>query len=169
MRLPRGASRSRESEFAAWAGDGQHRLYRQAYLLTGEAESARDLVQATLLKVFIAWRRVDNPPAYAYRTLVNLFLRDRRQQERERRAHLLEDTPAAEPDPGLALTLLEALDELTPRMRSVVVLRYWEDLSVDDTARALGCSAGTVKSTSARALAHLRARLGPTFLATADH
>ena len=75
----------------------------------------------------------------------------------------LDPNPVASPAPEQALTVLAALAELPPRMRSVVVLRYWEDLSVEDTAAALGCSTGTVKSSSSRGLAQLRLLLGDAF------
>ena len=156
--------RGRESGFTEFAAEAQQRLYRRAYLLVGEREAALDLVQSTLTALYVAWPRVIDPPAYAHRTLVRSFLATRRRglKERER----LERLPAR-PDPPLApeqtLTVLAALAQLPPRMRSVVVLRYWEDLSVEDTAAALGCSTGTVKSSSSRGLAQLRDLLGEAF------
>jgi RNA polymerase sigma-70 factor (sigma-E family) len=156
--------RRRDAAFTEFAAAAQQRLFRQAYLLAGDREAALDLVQTTLTALYVAWPRVTNPPAYAHRTLVRAFLATRRRavQERERLERLPE-RPAADPDPEGAMTVLAALGRLPDRMRSVVVLRYWEDLSVEDTAAALGCSTGTVKSSSSRGLAHLRELLGEAF------
>lgn len=158
------ADRGRETAFTEFAAAAQQRLYRQAYLLVGEREAALDLVQSTLTALYVAWPRVIDPPAYAHRTLVRSFLGTRRRGIKEReRLERLDPQPVVAPAPEHALTVLAALAELPPRMRSVVVLRYWEDLSVEDTATALGCSTGTVKSSSSRGLAQLRLLLGDAF------
>ena len=120
-------------------------------------------MQATLTKLYVAWPRIDNPGAYAYRTMVRGFLETRRRSDRERKLHDLPDGSRPASDPAQVLTVRAALAELPPRMRAVVVLRYWEDLSVEQTATALGCSTGTVKSTASRGLAHLRGLLGEAF------
>ena len=153
----------RQTEFTAYAASAQQRLFRQGYLLTGSREAAQDLVQTTLTKMYVAWPRIDNPPAYAYRTMMRGFLEVRRRSERERQLHDLPDGAPALSDPAQVLTVRAALAELPPRMRAVLVLRYWEDLSVEQAAAALGCSPGTVKSTSSRGLAHLRQLLGEAF------
>ena len=70
------------------------------------------------------------------------------------------DRAAELPDPALRLTLTDALAALSPKSRAVVVMRYWEDLSVEQVADVLGCSPGNVKSQAARALSRLRAHLG---------
>lgn len=156
-------------EFEEFVAAAQQRLYRQAYLLTGESQAAQDLVQSTLVGLFLAWRRVDNPHGYARRTLVHEFLGQVRRADRGRRLAALAPwaTTDATSHPTDAVTdrvaLMDALATLTPRMRTVVVLRYWEDLSVEQTAALLGCSEGTVKSTSSKALAHLRAHLGDAY------
>ncbi|WP_245993830.1 SigE family RNA polymerase sigma factor [Nocardioides immobilis] len=155
--------RARADEFTAYAGQAQQRLFRQAVLLTGEAESARDLVQATLVKLYVAWPRIDTPGAYAQRTMVRTFLDGRRKERREAELHRPIDPGRAEPDPAQALTVRQAIAALPPRMRAVVVLRYWEDLTVDQTAAALGCSSGNVKSTASRGLDRLRDLLGDAF------
>ena len=153
-----------DAAFAAFVTEAQQRLYRQAYLLSGEQQAAQDLVQSTLVKLFLGWRRVESPYAYAQRTMVRTFLDDRRRLRRQHDLHRLVDGVASyEPDPGTRLTVLGALATLPPRMRAVVVLRYWEDLSVEQAAAALGCSAGTVKSSSSKALNRLRELLGETF------
>lgn len=153
----------REAEFTDFVASGQRRLYRQALLLTGEPARAQDLVQVTLEKVFVAWPRVEDPAAYAHRTLLHSFIHDRRRARRERELLALPDGARDERRPDHALTVIEAMRHLPPRMRAVVVLRYWEGESVATAASILGISEGTVKSTSARALAQLRELLGETF------
>jgi RNA polymerase sigma-70 factor (sigma-E family) len=158
------ADRGRDAAFTEFAAGAQQQLFRRAYLLAGDRDSALDLVQNTLTAMYVAWPRIIDPPAYAHRTLVRSFLSTKRRKVRERER--LEQLPVptdAMPAPEHALTVLAALGQLPPRMRSVVVLRYWEDLSVEDTAAALGCSTGTVKSTSSRGLAQLRVLLGEAF------
>jgi len=122
--------------------------------------TAEDLTQTTLAKVFTAWRRIrhrDAVNAYAMRTLLNTYLAESR---RKRPAELLTgeppERPVETPGPELRLAILGALATLPPKARAVVVLRYWADLSVDQVAGLLGCSAGHVKSQSARALDKLR-------------
>ncbi len=150
----------RDAAFSAWAGDTQQHLYRRAYLLTGERESARDLVQQVLLSTYLAWPRVDHPTAYATTSLLRAFLRAAERGRREVPSETFEDLLAPQQTPDDSLTLLDALRELPPRMRATVMLRFWDDLSVRETAGLLGCTEGTVKSTTSKALAHLRTRLG---------
>lgn len=157
------ADRRRDQEFTEFARAVQHQMYRRAYLLAGDRETALDLVQTTLVKLYVAWSRVDQPAAYAQRVLVRTFLADRRRSRRERDLHTPVDPGRAPEDPARALTVLAALAQLPPRTRAVVVLRYWEDLSVEHTAAALGCSTGNVKSLSSRGLALLHDLLGETF------
>jgi RNA polymerase sigma-70 factor (sigma-E family) len=152
--------RGREDEFSAWAGAAQHQLYRKAYLLTGERESARDLVQQVLLSTYLAWQRVDHPTAFATTSLVRAFFKLAERRRREIPSESVADQVAPLAAPDDTMTLLAAIGELSPRMRAAVLLRFWDDLSVRDTAALLGCSEGTVKSTTSKALARLRARLG---------
>ncbi|GAB2557863.1 SigE family RNA polymerase sigma factor [Kribbella endophytica] len=156
----------RDQGFAEYAATHQQRMYRQAYLLTGDLHQAEDLVQTTLLKLYRAWPRASQAEylkAYSSKTLVRTFLDGRRKWRRERELNSLPD-PARVADPtDLRLTLLAALDGLPRRARAVVVLRFWDDLSVEETAEALDCSQGTVKSQSNRALRLLRERLGGDF------
>ncbi len=153
----------RDAEFGEFAQGAQQRLFRQGYLLTGSREASQDLVQATLTAMYVAWPRVDNPPAYAHRTLLRAFLDSRRRSDRERELHALSEAAPGHRDPAQAMTVLAALARLPERMRAVVVLRYWEDLSVEETALALGTSTGTVKSASSRGLDRLRELLGEAF------
>ncbi|AGL19279.1 RNA polymerase sigma-E factor [Actinoplanes sp. N902-109] len=141
-------------------------LVRTATLLTaGDAHLAEDLVQATLTKLYVAWgsvRRADNPDAYVRRTLVNALIDERRRLwwRRERPMAELPDRSAVDGDSGhLNDDLRAALKDLGPRMRAAVVFRYLYDLDIAQTADALGCSPGTVKSQTARALERLRAVL----------
>jgi RNA polymerase sigma-70 factor (sigma-E family) len=157
------ADRRRDAEFAEFATIEQQRMYRRARLLTGDAHAAQDLVQATLVKLYVAWPGVEQPAAYAHRVLVRTFLDGRRRSRRERELLALADPQRSERDPDRVVTVLGALVELPPRTRAAVVLRYWEDLSVDQTAVALGCTAGTVKSLSSRGVERLRELLQEAF------
>ncbi len=151
-------------EFTEFAAAASPRLRRTAFLLCGDWQAAEDLTQATLAKVFVAWRRIsrrDAALAYATHTMANTYLAG---QRRRRVAELLTDRPPDRPaEPGtpeLRIMVLDALAALSPKARAVVVLRYWEDLSVEQVADLLGCSPGNVKSQSTRSLAKLRALLG---------
>ncbi|MER5527764.1 SigE family RNA polymerase sigma factor [Streptomyces sp. NPDC002677] len=152
-------------EFVAARGD---RLYRAAWLLTGDAHAAEDLLQTALAKVWPKWPRIagDNPEAYARRALVNTHASWwRRRWRGETPTPELPDVTAvrdvfAEVD--LEQSLAAAVRRLPPRQRAVVVLRYFEDLSVEETAQVLGCRPGTVKSQAAKALRILRQHLGPS-------
>ena len=151
-------------EFTEFAAAASPRLRRTAFLLCGDWHVAEDLTQATLAKVFVAWRRISRRDAafsYATRTLANTYLAARR---RRRVNELLTgrppDGPADSGTPELRIIVLDALATLPPKARAVVVLRYWEDLSVEQVAVLLGCSPGNVKSQSARSLDKLRVLLG---------
>ncbi|RKT17928.1 RNA polymerase sigma-70 factor (sigma-E family) [Streptomyces sp. 1114.5] len=154
------------AEFEGFAyGRGQS-LFRTALLLCGDWHLAEDLTQVTLAKLYASWskvRRAENQDAYARSTLVRTYLSHRRLRRTGERPALgeLPEGIAPEGDPALRVTLLTALAELPPRDRAVLVLRYWEDRSVDETAAELGLSTGAVRSQSLRALGRLRAVLGP--------
>jgi len=157
----------REEEFIAFADAASSGLLGTAFLLCGDWHTAEDLTQTTLAKLFASWHRIrdkDAVHAYARRTLLNTYLVD---CQRRRRREVLTgdagwfaDRAGAPHDPELRLALADALATLAPRARAVVVLRYWEDLSVDQVAALLGCSPGSVKSQSARSLDKLRQVLG---------
>jgi len=151
-------------EFTEFATAASPQLQRTAFLLCGDWHTAEDLVQATLAKVFVSWRRIrrrDAAHAYATRTLVNTYLTDKRlKRSGEVLTGQLPERPAEARAPELRMVVLEALATLPPGARAVVVLRYWADLSVDQAAVVLGCSPGNVKSQSARALGKLRVLLG---------
>jgi RNA polymerase sigma-70 factor (sigma-E family) len=161
-----------EPGFDAFVAGTAEALLKTAYLLVWDMAEAEDLVQECLLGVARRWPRVaamEHPHAYARRILVNLVLdgaqgRARRRHELAIRAADHHEPPAAagpsalDADPGL----LDALRALPKQQRATVVLRYFEDLSEAQTAQVLGCSVGTVKSTTSRALDRLRHTLGRT-------
>lgn len=153
-----------EDEFVEFAEATSPRLRRAAFLLCGDWHTAEDLVQTTLAKVYVSWRRIrrqEAAHAYAARTLVNTYLSDRRlKRTGEIPTAILPEHPVESPAPETRIVVLDALATLPPKGRAVVVLRYWADQSVEQVAAALGCSPGNVKSQSARALDKLRAVLG---------
>ena len=154
------------------ASRGAH-LYRTACLLTGgDTHLAEDLVQEALSRVFPRWGRrwnIDNPSAYAQTVLVNVFLSQRRKKSSsELPTAQVEDSAAAGGDPALRITLLDALGELPELDRAVLVLRYWEDRSVEETAAVLKLKAGTVRARCSRALLRVREILGADFAEFAE-
>lgn len=144
---------------AAWPG-----LYRTAYLMLGDHQLAEDLVQTSLAKTYASWRKVKEraaAPAYARVVLANTAASWFRRKS-WRNEHPTEELPdsGTEHDPTTRTALVDALATLAPRQRAVVVLRYYDDLSVREVAHALDISEGTVKSQTSDALARLRAQLG---------
>ncbi len=158
----------RADEYAEFAAARAGHLYRSACLLTaGDTHLAEDLVQETLGKLYVGWgrlARVDNPAGYAQTVLTRTFLaHQRRRSSTERATDTLPDLP----DPGvlgadtpLRLTLLQALSRLPAKDRAVVVLRYWEDRSVEETAEVMHVSSAAVRTRCVRALGRLRELLG---------
>ncbi|MFD0057434.1 SigE family RNA polymerase sigma factor [Streptomyces sp. NPDC127168] len=156
----------RADEYAEFAGARAGHLYRSACLLTaGDTHLAEDLVQEALGRLYLRWgrvARVDNPAAYAQTVLTRTFLaHQRRRSSGERATDVLPDLPGAgDGDASLRVTLLDALARLPAKDRAVVVLRYWEDRSVEQTADVLGVSSAAVRTRCSRALARLRELLG---------
>ena len=149
-------------DFEQYVAARRTSLRRTAYLLCGDWDRAEDVVQDALARLYVHWRRASRAgsvDAYARRTVVNAFLAEgRRPWRRERATDVVPDTAYADPT-GAADSrdaLLRALAQLGPSQRAIVVLRYWDDLSVEETAAVLGTSTGNVKSQAARGLAHLR-------------
>ncbi|MDP9864796.1 MULTISPECIES: SigE family RNA polymerase sigma factor [Streptosporangium] len=139
----------------------QQSLMRTAYLLTGDAHLAEDLLQSVLIKVAGHWPKLlrhGNPEAYTRKALVNQHISWRRRTTRElpsadppERGHSHDDSTVNR------IVLRQALGRLTPRQRAVIVLRFYEDRTERETADLLGCSLGTVKSQTHHALGRLRA------------
>jgi RNA polymerase sigma-70 factor (sigma-E family) len=155
-----------EESFREFVGARTAQLSRVALLLTGDVHLAEDLVQQTLLRVAERWRRVsgaDDPDAYVRRMLYNQHVSWWRRAGP--RAVLRSEPPErAGPDSSAnvvaTVMIHRALARLAPRQRAVLVLRYFEDLTEAQTADALGCAVGTVKSQTRDALAKLR-RVAP--------
>ncbi|TNM37439.1 SigE family RNA polymerase sigma factor [Nocardioides albidus] len=142
-------------------------LYRSAWLLCGHRAEAEDLVQETLAKVYLRMHRrlgprLDNPAAYAQTVLTRTFISGRRRLSSTETPYA--DLPGLEAEgtadhaetTDLRLALTDALAELAPVDRAVVVLRHLEDLSVDEVAGVLGLTSGAVRNRSMRALARMR-------------
>ena len=140
-------------------------MVRLAYGLTGDLGHAEDVAQAAFARAYASWSRVartGDPDAYVRRIVIN------ENNSRFRRRRVTERLVDAVPEPsgqraasagdalGASEALLKALRRLGPRQRAVVVLRFWMDMSEAETAAALDCSVGTVKSQASRALAALR-------------
>ncbi|MFG3711289.1 SigE family RNA polymerase sigma factor [Micromonospora sp. NPDC047730] len=146
-------------------------LRRLAYALCGDADQADDLVQETATRLYRRWARigeVEQLDAYVRTVLVRLFLDTRRRGWW--RVHLFGGPPdvRSTEDRGAEerTVLREALAQVPPRQRAVLVLRFVHDLPVDEVARTLGCSAGTVKSQTSHGLAAMRRLLGGRELAS---
>lgn len=151
-----------EAEFKAYAAARMRDLRRTAFLLCGDWHHADDVVQTVFTKLYINWDKVqrhDRLDGYVHTMLVRATF-DRRRRLSWRR-ELSSAQPPETPTATAAsvedrLVLVEALAKMPPRQRAVVVLRFWQDLDVTETAHLLGCTEGTVKSQSARGLAKLR-------------
>ena len=164
----------RDTEFTAFVAARRPQLRRTAYLLCGDWHAAEDIVQVTLAKVYAAWPRLRTdvtPDAYTRRTLLRAHIDEtRRPWRREVTSTALPEFAASS---GLAVeereALMAALNSLAPGQRRVVVLRHWLGLSVEETAADLGCSTGTVKSQTVRAVTRLRAALQGGALTTEDN
>src|SRR5579862_9266413 len=137
-------------------------MVRLAYGLTGDQGHAEDVAQAAFTRAYVSWprvRRSGDPEAYVRQIVVN------QNRNRFRKHRVAERLTGSPPESGVVdatrecderSALIAALQRLGPRQRAVVVLRYWMDLTEHETAAALNCSVGTVKSQASRALATLR-------------
>jgi RNA polymerase sigma-70 factor (sigma-E family) len=158
----KGSTNDRDAGFAAYFASRSSAMRGTAYLLCGDWHRAEDLTQAAFVKLYRAWNRVaahEKLDAYMRQVLVRTFL------DETRRGFFRRESPTAEytdrPTPQHSgvedrMVLLRALADLAPRQRAALVLRFWEDMSVEDTAKALRCKTGTVKSQTARGLEAMR-------------
>jgi RNA polymerase sigma-70 factor (sigma-E family) len=174
---------SDEAEFKEYVAAQSLALRRTAYLMCGDWHQAEDLVQTALLRLYRFWSKVqrsDSRDAYVRQVLVRCLIDERRRGWRRERPfaempeaglHMRDEGGASGEDGrgesgfevrfGHRDEIFAALAKIPPRQRATLVLRYWEDMSVEQAAHVLDCSVGTVKSQSARGLAALRALLRP--------
>jgi RNA polymerase sigma-70 factor (sigma-E family) len=153
-----------DDEFVEYVGGRLPSLRRLAFVLCHDWHRADDLVQASVTKLYVHWhraRQAASVDAYMRTIIVREFLHERRSAwaRRVMLGSLLPDQPAADLDADSAIDLRAGIAALPTRQRAVLVLRYYCDLDVEHSAEVLGCSPGTVKSQTARALASLRRQL----------
>jgi RNA polymerase sigma-70 factor (sigma-E family) len=162
-----------EQEFRHFVSARMDSLRGLAYLTCGDWQTAEDAVARSLARLYARWGKVGSPHRYATRMVVRAAIDEvRRPWRRERAAS--DDLPdVSEPDRSEAITdamhVRAALRRLPAGQRAVLVLRFYGDFSVDETAEALGRSPGTVKSQTARGLATLRRLLAEHDIALTDH
>lgn len=160
------AARDRAA-FAEFVAARSGALHRAAYLIVGDVGLAQDLVQEALTKTYVAWPRLRDPgnaEAYTRKAITTTAISwfRRKSWYGERPAEVVPDRADAGHADAVAVrtTLMQALAQLPPRQRAVVVLRYYEDLTEAQTAAMLGCAVGTVKSQASAALSKLRDLMG---------
>ena len=152
----------RDEGFAAYFASRSGAMRGTAFLLCGDWHRAEDLVQTAFVKLYRAWHRIaahQKLDAYTRRILVRTFLDETRRGFHLREKPTADRIDGAVPDAGGVedrLLLVSALADLPARQRATLVLRFWEDMSVEDTAKALRCSVGTVKSQTSRGLDAMR-------------
>jgi RNA polymerase sigma-70 factor (sigma-E family) len=156
-----GVSPSRNDEYVEFLSSRLPRLTQTSYLLCGDRHRAEDIVQAMAMKLYVKWRQAraaDNLDGYVHRMLVREFSRQRRLGwSRVMLTDRLPERPVVPSDHVEDRdTVLAGLAQLPAGQRAVIVLRFFSDLSVADTAVALNCTTGNVKSQTARGLASLR-------------
>jgi RNA polymerase sigma-70 factor (sigma-E family) len=168
------APRRTDAEFSAFVAARSPQLFRNAYLLTTSRPAAEDLVQTALAKAYAAWwrvRRADDPVRYVHAILIKTFLSETRRRSSGEIAtsdEFLLDGKDRQQDPIDRLVLMDALRALGDLDRAVVVLRYWEDRTVAQTAGLLGLTEAGVKNRSLRALRSLRQLLDAPAAMSAD-
>jgi RNA polymerase sigma-70 factor (sigma-E family) len=159
---------NRDAEFTDFVADHGGQLMRTAFLVTGNAHSAEDLLQTALTKAYGSWPKVraaDEPVAYVRRIMINAHLSWlRRLSSTERVLETFPDLGEGDLQSAHAESdeLRQALLRLSPRVRTAVVLRYFEDLSEEATATLMGCSRSTVNNHVSKGLAALRGLLAPS-------
>lgn len=154
-----GSQESAVDSFSAFVTARSRALVRTAYVLTGDAHEAEDLLQTALYKAAKQWRRIEHAPEpYVRRILYHESISRWRRLSKgtEIPSGSVPDLAVKEADPDMRLTLDAALARLTRKQRTILVLRFFEDLSESQTATALGIRLGTVKSQTRHALMRLR-------------
>jgi RNA polymerase sigma-70 factor (sigma-E family) len=152
---------TREAEYTDYVAARLDWLRRTAFLLCKDSQSADDLVQTAITRLYTHWgkaRNAANLDAYTRTILVRVFLAERTSAW-SRRVTLdaaYQDSPAKGPDHDAVIDVQQALQGLPARQRATVVLRYYCDLSVEEAAQIMGVNPGTVKSQTSKALATLR-------------
>ena len=153
---------SRDTDFMEFVRARSLALRRTAYLLCGDWSAGDDLVQESLAKVYVAWPRIAASQAvesYTRTTMLRTYLNEKRKWRREVHFEQLPEHPTDDQDTALTVTLSALLRELPTKQRAVLVLRFYQDLSVPQIAEELGIPEGTVKSQLSRGLATMRVRL----------
>lgn len=151
------------ADFAAFAEASATRLRDTAFLLCRDWHLAQDLSQTTLIKMYLSWNRIshmENPNAYARKVMLRVFLDHRRLKSSGDVITATVPDRIEQQRPELRITLVEALAVLSPLDRAIVVLRYWEDYSIERVADVLGITVSLVKNRTMRSLARLRNVLG---------
>jgi RNA polymerase sigma-70 factor (sigma-E family) len=154
---------SRDTDFMEFVRTRSLALRRTAYLLCGDWSAGDDLVQESLAKVYVAWPRIAARQAvesYTRTTMLRTYLNEKRKWRREVHYGDVPEHPTDDQDTALTVTLSALLRELPAKQRAVLVLRFYQDLSVPQIAEELGIPEGTVKSQLSRGLATMRTRLG---------
>lgn len=157
-----------EAQFIEFAAGAARGLRRTAYLMCGDWQRAEDAVQDALIRVYVAWPRLrqrQSLRAYATKTVVSVVMDQAKRPWRREQASPdpVDAVDERRDHPGAVgdrLLVVQALSALPPRQRACLVLRYREDMSVEETAEAMGTSSGTVKSQTARGLESMRTALG---------
>jgi RNA polymerase sigma-70 factor (sigma-E family) len=159
-----GDTSDRDADFTAYVRARQHHFVRFAYLLTGDAHSAEDLVQSAFANVYRRWTSINgSPDAYVRTSIINehrsWWRRTWRHKEVTSSELVSHAEPVAPPDPQDDGDLWAQIGTLPTQQRAAIVLRYYEDLTEAQTAAVLGCTVGTVKSHTSRALSALRVKM----------
>ena len=154
-----------EDGFRAWVAVRREPLRRSVYLMCGDWYLADDVVQDALTRLYAVWERVarrGDPEAYARRIVVNLLVdHSRRPARREIPRETLPESAGPGSGDDRRQMLASALAMVPPKQRTTLVFRFWEGLSVEETASIMSCSTGTVKSNTSKGLANLRTILSP--------
>jgi RNA polymerase sigma-70 factor (sigma-E family) len=158
-----------DRSFEQFAVEVAGSLLRTAWLLTADRHAAEDLVQESLAKMYVRWRGrtpIDNPAGYARTVLVRQFINGRRKRSSTEVVTDRVPETGTSTDHATHLALHDALRAMDPRDRAVLVLRYFVDRNVAETAAELGVTESAVRTRTSRAVAKLRVQLGDDFLTT---